>query len=68
VPGQGAAFDHAGKHACADLVGKFHPLRTRHLDRRNPARLNPPKTLRLASCQRRLHPIPATTERNPRNV
>ena len=68
VPGQGAAFDHAGKHACADLVGRLHPLRTRRLSRRNPARLNPPKTRRLAPCQRRLHPIRATTGRNPRNV
>ena len=68
VPGQGAAFDHAGKHACADLVGKFHPLRTRHPSRRNHARLNPPKTRRLASYQKRLHPNPAITERNPRHV
>jgi hypothetical protein len=68
VPGQGAAFDHAGKHAGADLLGKSHPSRTRHLARRNPARLNPPKTRRLAPCQKRLHPNPAIPERNSRNV
>jgi hypothetical protein len=43
-------------------------LRNRHLARRNPARLNPPKTRLLAPCQKRLHPNPAVTERNPRNV
>ena len=68
VPGQGADVDHAGKHAGADMVGKSHPLRTRHLARRNPARLNPPKTRLLAPCQKRLHPIAAITKRNPRNV
>jgi hypothetical protein len=50
------------------MVGKSHPLRTRHLARRNPARLNPPKTRLLAPCQKRLHPIAAITKRNPRNV
>jgi len=68
VPGQGAAFDDPCKDAGADLVGRFYPLRTSHLFRRNPARLSPPKTRRLAPCQKRLHPNPAITERNPRNV
>jgi hypothetical protein len=43
-------------------------LRIRHLSRRNPARLNPPNMRRLTPCQKRLHPNPAITARNPRNV